>query len=167
MGSSSLTRDRTQAPFHWQLGVLTTGPPGRSLCFVLMWPFVFFIVIPSDQVTVTHLLFPPKLCLKEENKQSSFKYNFLGKTVKCMKSLSRVRLFVTPRAVAYWVSPSMGFSGQGYWSGLPFPSPGDLPDPGIEPRSPALQADALPSEPLVDLFKITKSYNCGNRVFWR
>ena len=41
----------------------------------------------------------------------------------------------------------MGFSRQEYWSGLPFPSPGDLPDPGIEPRSPALQADALPSEP--------------------
>ena len=41
----------------------------------------------------------------------------------------------------------MGFSRKGYWSGLPFPSPGDLPDPGIEPGSPALQADALPSEP--------------------
>ena len=41
----------------------------------------------------------------------------------------------------------MGFSRQEYWSGLPLPSPGDLPDPGIEPRSPALQADALPSEP--------------------
>ena len=41
----------------------------------------------------------------------------------------------------------MGFSRQEYWSGLPFPSPGDLPNPGIEPRSPALQADALPSEP--------------------
>ena len=40
----------------------------------------------------------------------------------------------------------MGFSRQAYWSGLPFPSPGDLPDPGIEPKSPALQADALPSE---------------------
>ena len=39
--------------------------------------------------------------------------------------------------------PSMGFSRQKYWSGLPFPSPGDLPDPGIEPRSPALQADTL------------------------
>ena len=43
--------------------------------------------------------------------------------------------------------PSMGFSRQGYWSGLPFPSPGDLPDPGIEPGSPAFQADALTSEP--------------------
>ena len=44
-------------------------------------------------------------------------------------------------------SSPMGFSRQEYWSGLPFPSPGDLPDPGIEPRSPALQADTLPSEP--------------------
>ena len=43
--------------------------------------------------------------------------------------------------------PSMGFSRQEYWSGLPFPSPGDLPDPGIKPRSPALQTDALTSEP--------------------
>ena len=42
---------------------------------------------------------------------------------------------------------SMGFSRQEHWSGLPFPSPGGLPDPGIEPSSPALQADALPSEP--------------------
>ena len=41
----------------------------------------------------------------------------------------------------------MGFSRQEYWSGVPFPSPGDLPDPGIEPKSPAMQADALPSEP--------------------
>ena len=52
-----------------------------------------------------------------------------------------------PRAVAYQAPLSMGSSRQEYWSGLPFPSPGDLPDPGIEPRSPTLQADALPSEP--------------------
>ena len=52
-----------------------------------------------------------------------------------------------PWTVAYQVPPSMGFSRQEYWSGLPFPSPGDLPDPGIEPRSPAFQADALTSEP--------------------
>ena len=64
-----------------------------------------------------------------------------------VKSLSRVRLFVTPWTVAYQAPPSMGSSRQEYWSGLPFPSPGDLPDPGIEPRSPALQADALTSEP--------------------
>ena len=64
-----------------------------------------------------------------------------------MKSLSRVQLCVTPWTVAYQASLSMGFSRQEYQSGLPFPSPGDLPDPGIEPRSPALQADTLPSEP--------------------
>ena len=64
-----------------------------------------------------------------------------------MKSLSRVRLFVTPWTVAYQAPPSMGFSGQEYWSGVPFPSPGGLPDPGTEPGSSALQADSLPSEP--------------------
>jgi len=60
-----------------------------------------------------------------------------------VKSLSHVRLFATPWTVAYQVPLSMGFSRQECWSGLPFPSPGDLPNPGIEPRSPALQADAL------------------------
>ena len=49
--------------------------------------------------------------------------------------------------VAYQAPPSMGFSRQEYWNVLPFPSPGDLLDPGIEPRSPALQAEALTSEP--------------------
>ena len=64
-----------------------------------------------------------------------------------VKSLSHVWLFVTSWTVAHQAPPSMGFSRQEYWSGLPFPSPGDLPDPGIEPRSPTLQADALTSEP--------------------
>ena len=64
-----------------------------------------------------------------------------------MKSLSRVRLFAAPWTVARQAPPSMGFSRQGYWSGLPFPSPEDLPHPGIEARSPALQADSLLSEP--------------------
>ena len=62
-------------------------------------------------------------------------------------SLSRVWLFATLWTVAHQTPPSMGFSRQEYWNGLPFPSPGDLPDPGIKPRSPALQADALTSEP--------------------
>ena len=56
-------------------------------------------------------------------------------------------LFATPWTVAYKAPLSMEFSRQEYWSGLPFPSPGDLPDPGIEPGSPSLQADTLPSEP--------------------
>ena len=52
----------------------------------------------------------------------------------------------TPWTVACQPPPSMGFSRQEYWSGLPLPSPGDLPDPGIEPRSPALQAASLPTK---------------------
>ena len=61
--------------------------------------------------------------------------------------LSCVLLFSTPWTVALQAPLSMGFRRQEYWSGLPFLSLGDLPNPGIEPRSPALQADALPSEP--------------------
>ena len=64
-----------------------------------------------------------------------------------VKSLSHVQLFATPWTIAHQAPPSMGFSRQEYCSGLPFPSPEDLPNPGIEPRSPALQADALTSEP--------------------
>ena len=55
-----------------------------------------------------------------------------------VKSLSRVQLFVTPWTVAYQDPLSMGFSRQEYWSGVPFPSPGDAPDPRIEPESPSL-----------------------------
>ena len=58
-----------------------------------------------------------------------------------------VQLFATPWTVAYQAPLSMGFSRQEYWSGLPFPSPGDLPNAGIKPGSSALQADALTSEP--------------------
>ena len=64
-----------------------------------------------------------------------------------LQLLSRVRLFATPWTITYQAPVSMGFSRQECWSGFPFPSPGDLPDPGIEPGSPTLQADALSSEP--------------------
>ena len=53
-----------------------------------------------------------------------------------VKSLSHIRLFVTPWTVAYQVPPSVGFSRKEYWIGLPFPSPGDLPHPGVEPGLP-------------------------------
>ena len=66
---------------------------------------------------------------------------------KKVNSLSCVRFFATPWTVAYQAPLSMGFSRQEYWSGMPFPSPGGLPDPGIEPRSPELEADTLTSEP--------------------
>src|SRR5574340_452792 len=64
-----------------------------------------------------------------------------------VKSLTRLQLFATPWTVDYQARSSMGFSRQEYWSGLPFPSPGDLHDPGIEPGLPIFQADALTSEP--------------------
>ena len=80
---------------------------------------------------------PIELCSKH-NDNSSWKWKW---------SCSVVSDSAIPWTVAYQASPSMGFSRQGYWSGLTFPSPGDLPNPGIKPRSPALQADTLPSEP--------------------
>ena len=64
-----------------------------------------------------------------------------------VKLLSCVRLFATLWTVAHQAPPPMGFSKEEYWSGLPFPSPWDLPNPGIKPRSPTLQADTLTSEP--------------------
>ena len=76
-----------------------------------------------------------------------------------VKLLSCVRLFATPWIVARQDPLSMGFSRQEYWSGLPFPSPGDLPSSGIKPASPAspaLRADALTSEPP------GKPYHCHN-----
>ena len=72
-----------------------------------------------------------------------------------IKSLSRVRLFATRWTVAYQAPQSMEFSRKEYWSGSPFPSPGDLPKPGIEPGSPALQADALPSEPPITCLNLS------------
>ena len=70
--------------------------------------------------------------------------------------------------VDYQAPPFMGFSTQEYWSGLPFPSPGDLPDPGIEAGSPALEADALTSEPpgkpKLDFVKIKFPYIKGHHL---
>ena len=70
-----------------------------------------------------------------------------------VRSLSCVQLFATAWTIAYQALPSMGFSRQEYWCGLPFPFPGDLPDPGMEPRSPSFQADAL-----------TSAYICINTI---
>ena len=72
---------------------------------------------------------------------------FLNSMKVKVKSLIRVWFFATPWTVAYQAPLSMGFSRQECWSGLPFTSPGDLPNPGIKPGPPVLQADALPSEP--------------------
>ena len=75
--------------------------------------------------------------------------------------LSRVQLFATPLTVAHQAPLSMGFSRQEYWSGLPFPIPGDLPETGIEPGSPALLSDSLPSEPPGKPFIPSESESCS------
>ena len=111
--------------------------------------------------------------------QLSHKRSPSNKRVVVVKSLSHVRLFATPWTVACQAPLSMGFSRQEYWSGLPFPSPGDLRDPGIEPRSPALQADTLTSEPPgkpqteipnksghLLLFPVSENGNTVYPIFW-
>ena len=81
---------------------------------------------------------------KEKSESGSHSVQFSSVT----QSLSRIQLFVTLWSVTYQDTPSMEFSRQEYWSGLPLPSSGDLPNPGFEPGSPALHADSLPSESL-------------------
>ena len=77
-----------------------------------------------------------------------------------VKSLSRVRLCATPWTAAYQAPPSMGFSRQEYWSGLPFPSPGDLPDPGMKPGSAAWRKDCSLSELLGNPFPRKPQSQC-------
>ena len=74
-----------------------------------------------------------------------------------MKVAQSCPILLAPWTVAHQAPLSMGFSRQEYWSGLPCLHPGDLPNPGIEPRSPALQADSLSAEPLRELWMGTDS----------
>ena len=71
----------------------------------------------------------------------------------CVSVTHSCPTLVTPWTADLQAPLFMGFFRQGYWSGLPFPSPGDLPDPEIEPRSPKLQADSLPTE-LQGVYKV-------------
>ena len=84
-----------------------------------------------------------KLSSGHRTRKGPFSFQYQRKVK--VKSLSHVRLFATSWTVAYQAPPTVGFSR--HWSGVSFPSPGDLLNPGIEPGSPALQADAVPSEP--------------------
>ena len=110
-------------------------------------PTLWDRVLPETTVSLPPLLVslsrPPSLCLCFPALKN---VSDLSKGSE-VKSLSLVRLFATLWTVAYQAPPSMGFSRQECWSGLPFPSPGDLPNPGIKPGPPTLQADTLPWEP--------------------
>ena len=96
-------------------------------------------------IALTRQTFVGKVMSLLFNMLSTLVITFLPRSK--VKSLSCVQLFATPWTVAHQAPPSMGFSRQEYWNGLPFSSPRDLPDPGVEPRSPTLQAEALTSEP--------------------
>ena len=86
--------------------------------------------------------------IKEAFLQEEFVFVFGKNQWILLVNFSHVWLFATPWTVARQAPLSLEFSRQEYWSGLPFPSPGDLPDPGIKPGAPVLQVDSLPSEPL-------------------
>ena len=85
--------------------------------------------------------------MNEMKKNGKLDYSRKENFCLLIESHSRIQLFVTPWTVAHQDPLSVGFSRQGYWSGLPYPPLGDLPNPGIKPRSPESQANALPSEP--------------------
>ena len=121
------------------------------LLFNMLSSFVIAFLLRSKHLLISWLQSQSAVILESRKKKPvtdffvspSICHEMMGSEV---KSLSRVRLFPIPWTVAYQAPPSLGFSWQEYWSGLPFPSPGDIPNPGIEPESPALQADSLPTE---------------------
>ena len=86
-------------------------------------------------------------CLENSTDRGAWQASVHGVTKNMLLShFSHVRFCVTPKTAAHQAPRSLGFSRQEHWSGLPCPSPGVLPDPGIKPWSPALQADSLPTE---------------------
>ena len=139
--------------------ILFTNVPFRKCasmftCF-LLWIYVllslykvlkYFYSLFLAFYWISQLIFVPLFLLMVETSisllviTSTFKLLLYG----WVKSLSHVWLFATLWSVAYQAPLSMGFSRQEYWSGLPLPFPGNLPDPGIEPTSPALQVDSSP-----------------------
>ena len=115
----------------WKNRLKTSFPHSLSPLglWTLMLPFATWHCAVASQVSLVN------------KRKKAFLFHIpheCGFTVKVKVKLLLSRLFATPWTVAYHASPSMGFSRQEYWSGLPFPSPEDLPNPGIKPRSPTL-----------------------------
>ena len=112
----------------------------------------------KSEIIVSHFI---HLCQIYETYMVVFPLNYS----ECRYVLSCVWLFATPWSVTCQAPLSMGFSRQEYWSGLPFPPPGELPDPRIEPRSPALQVDSLPLSLWGSPMYICAFYIEGVRIF--
>ena len=141
MGSPRLLMNPTQAAF----------PPVLPQVTVLM---VEYQMRGLNAVRMLGCMKIPVLKGKTHSGQWE-RHRGLSSTESEIVSCCCVQLFVTPWTVNHQAPLSMEFSRQEYWSGLPFPSPGVLPDPGIKPRSPVLQADPLPSEPLVCMHAVS------------
>ena len=120
--------------FHFQW-IYLEAESLRDICTLMVIEELFIIVQKYKHLR----------CLSEAEWINKMCY--IHKVKVKVKSLSRVRLFANPWMVTYQAPRSTGFSRQEYWSGLPFPFPGDLPNPGVKPGSPALQADALLFKP--------------------
>ena len=116
-------------------------------CLVSLQQYNWIIAREHAVKNIYHLALYRK-CLSTPNLSGNKDIMAMAKNTTKVKMnlLSRVQLFATPWTAAYQAPSSMRFSRQGYWSGLPFPSPEDLPNPGVETGSPAMQADPLPSE---------------------
>ena len=134
--------------FHCNKTMWKEDPSSFMKGFDLYVQFSYFL---NTEHRRTWLMLFPLLCSINSHLG---RFSFFSSMKVKVKSLSRAQLFATLWTVAYQAPLSMGFSRQEYWSGLPFPSPGDLPDPGIEPRSTTLQADALTSEPPGKLYEL-------------
>ena len=124
-----------------------------KICTVISWCQKFFYALTKAHNGLTKktvLWFPVYWCRISSFRAFLTLVAFLFNFYVCVcvwKSLSHFWLLTTPRTVAHQTPLFMEFSRQEYWSGMPFPSPGDLPDPGIKPKSPAFGAVSLPPEP--------------------
>ena len=167
---------------HSQFGELTLKC--QSLHNISFLPFFPLVEVIFPQLPVISFTYQQNFCvsfyllipyLNTTFNQSVLSYRTMKlswekpgeETISEVKSLCRVQLFGTPWIVAHQAPPSMEFSRQEYWSGLPFPSPGDLPDPGIEPRSRTLRADALPSEPQAETYRKARYCKIMNLVYYK
>ena len=116
-------------------------------CLKMITSCVFFNLLCFVCLLVYWEVISGLYCSIRVENRDSFSYIWLTLIHNVSMSLSHVWLFVTPWTVTQWAAVSIGFSRQRYWSELPFPPWGDLPDLGIKPGFPALQADSLLSEP--------------------
>ena len=136
--STGLPRSRAASAQRTHFPLLRITPVLRTLQGALL-PFAFLLAWLLHDVVLACFSRAVKLFLLYDL--------FQDKERKKVKSLSCVRLFATPWTVSHQAPPSVGFSRQEYWGGLPFPSPGDLPDPGTKPTSPAFACRFFTTEP--------------------